>query len=186
MKLFFSFLLITFGTAGIVTSSAFAQSTVQGDVKGVDGRAAQCAQVRLERQDKKVQPIVVSTDFKGRFLANNVPEGLYKLIATVAGGVQSPAQLIRARANQPAMVSFDLRGPSNTANLHGKKKKKFVWMPEQTGSHIGGHYVEVDEDAPTAPSALNLQKGSGDAVRQYQDRTNIKEGGGRKMTDSAG
>lgn len=75
------------------------------------------------------------------------------------------------------MVSFDLRGPQKTAN-GGKKKKKFIWVPEETGSHMGGHYVEVDEDATVGPSGQNMQKSSSKALEQYRNLTRAPSRGG--------
>jgi hypothetical protein len=166
----------------LVVPAAFAQSVVQGDVKGVDGRALKGARVQLERQDKKAAPIVVTTDFKGRFTANNIPDGKYAVSAATSAGVRSPVQTVQARMDRPVMITFDLRPThgSKTA-AGGKKKKKYVWVPSETGSHLGGKYVEVDEDATDAgPSADHISKSSGAEVKRLQSTQGMSNsmGGG--------
>jgi hypothetical protein len=43
-----------------------------------------------------------------------------------------------------------------------------VWVPANTGSHIGGRSVEVDEGGAAAAGALNVGTGSAEAVRLNQ------------------
>lgn len=156
--------------SAFVATSGVAQSTVQGDVKGVDGRTAQHARVRLEPAKKGGKAIEVTSDGRGRFVANNIEDGAYNVTATVAGGVQSSTQMIQARSGHPVMMTFDLRPTGKAAATGGKKKKKtYVWMPSETGSHLGGHYVEVDDNAGIEPNAQNLNRANANALRQFQD-----------------
>jgi hypothetical protein len=55
--------------------------------------------------------------------------------------------------------------PSATAKS-GKKHK--VWVPNNTGTHIGGRWVEVDESGSTDAGALNVKRGSGEDLRRQQ------------------
>lgn len=171
----------TFSALALFAASAFAQtSIIQGNVTGVDGRAAQGAQVRLQPARGQLEPIVVKTDSRGRFVANNIAPGPYNISAVGAGGVTSPVQAIKVQSNKPITIAFDLRntGGARTA-AKGKKKTKFVWVPDQTGSHIGGHWIEVDEDASGVPSAQHLNSATGNAIRDVQSReANVREGGG--------
>ena len=162
-----------------VAVSTFAQS-IQGEVTGVDGRAAKGAEVRIQPARAQVAPIVVKTDIRGHFVANNVTPGAYNISAQGAGGVTSPVQAIKVQANKPVTIAFDLRnnGGAKTA-ANGKKKTKFVWVPDQTGSHLGGHYIEVDENASGVPSAQHVNSASGKTIRDIQSReTNVRDGGG--------
>lgn len=163
----------TFSALALFTASAFAQtSIIQGNVTGVDGRAAQGAQVRIQPARGQLTPIVVKADSRGRFVANNVAPGPYNISAIGAGGVSSPVQAVKVQPNKPLTIAFDLRnnGGAKTA-AGGKKKTKFVWMPDQTGSHLGGHWVEVDENATGAgPTAQHLNHANGNAVRDLQSK----------------
>lgn len=177
-----TFFAALFGSITL-SSLAFAQSTLQGDVKGVDGRVAKDAEVRVERQDKKAGPVIVKTNAAGRFVVNNLPAGNYTVMAKVAGGVTSPVQVVKLTATHPMMVSFDLRGPV-TRNAAGaaKKKKKYVWVPEETGSHLGGRYVEVPDDASadtSADSGANTTKLNEQGLRRLQSPNGMRSGGGQ-------
>jgi hypothetical protein len=153
-------------------------SSIEGDVKGVDGRAARAAEVRIERQDRKAAPRLVTTDARGRFVANSLPAAAYNVSARVAGGITSPVQPITLHADRPVMLRFDLREPAGGKKTTGlKKKKKYVWVPAETGTHLGGRYVEVDDDSDTVPGALNVEKGSSNMLRRIQSNgTNNPKG----------
>ncbi len=43
-----------------------------------------------------------------------------------------------------------------------------VWMPPATGSHTGGRWVEVDENASSDTGALNVKRGSAEALHREQ------------------
>ncbi len=155
--------------SAFLVSTAFADGLVQGDVKGVDGKPAKGADVRFELQGaKKPIAIVAKTDARGHFIASNLPDGKYNVVAIVTGGVRSTSQLVRAQSDRPVMLTFDLRPSSAVAGMHGKKKKKFVWVPDETGSHLGGRYVEVDDDSDSVPNAQHLDKASSAELRRYQ------------------
>ena len=161
--------------------SVFAQaSIIQGDVKGVDGRAAQRAEVRIQPARGQLAPTIVKTDMRGHFVANNVAPGPYNISAVGPGGVTSPVQAIKVQANKPITIAFDLRnnGGAKTA-AKGKKKTRFVWVPDQTGSHLGGHWIEVDDNASAPPSAQHVNGVSTGSVRDLQSHeVNSRDGGG--------
>src|SRR3954453_9781777 len=166
--------------AALLLAGSASAEVIQGDVTGVDGRAAQGAQGRIQSARGQQTPIVVKADSRGHFVANNVAPGPYNISAVGAGGVSSPVQAIKVQGNKPIPIAFDLRntGGAKTA-ANGKKKTKFVWMPDQTGSHLGGHWVEVDENASGVPSAQHVNSASGNTIRDVQTReTNVRDGGG--------
>lgn len=174
---------LTVGSLALFAASAFAQNSVlQGDVTGVDGRPAKGAEVRIQPARGQLAPTIVKTDSRGHFVANNLAAGPYNISAAGSGGVTSPVQAIKVQGNKPVTIAFDLRnnGGAKAASKGGKKKTKFVWMPDQTGSHLGGHWVEVDENATDAgPTAQHLNKANGNAVRNLQSHeTNSSDVGG--------
>jgi hypothetical protein len=69
------------------------------------------------------------------------------------------------------------------------KKKHKVWVPSSTGSHIGGRWIEVDEGDTADSGALNVKRGSAEALQQEQLRLGPKNvpGGGIRgaLTESA-
>jgi hypothetical protein len=150
-------------------------------VTGVDGRAAQRAEVRIQPARAQVAPLIVKTDGRGHFVANNIAPGAYNISAIGAGGVASPVQAIKIQPNKPVTIAFDLRnsGGAKTA-AKGKKKTKFVWMPDQTGSHLGGHWVEVDDNAAAPPSAQHVEGMSTQAMEHVQNSGFERSSGGSR------
>ena len=156
--------------------SAFGQrAAIEVEVKGVDGRPSKAAEVRIERQDKKTRPLIATTDQRGRLTANELENGTYKLTAVVEGGIQS-SQIVKTQANKPLRVAFDMR---NTPAVTSKPKKRYVWVQAETGTRIGGHWVEADENVSAAggPSARNIETLSGRALEHAQYGSGTAGGG---------
>src|SRR4029077_9685231 len=74
---------------------AFAPSTpaqasgIEGEVRGVDGRPLQNAQVRIERRDKAGAPITSQTNAKGSYVSSALSAGTYKVSVIENGVVKS-------------------------------------------------------------------------------------------------
>ena len=128
-------------------STGFAQKvTITGEVKGVNNKPAKGADLRVDRVDKKAAPIMVKTDAKGRFAATVSEVGTYKLTATLPGGTQS-AQVIKADGKKQLFVMFDMK------TVAVVKTKRQIWVPSPTGTHMLGHWEEVDDNNPTTRRA---------------------------------
>ena len=75
----------------------------------------------------------------------------------------------KTKADQPTQLNFDLKPvAAGQASTEQKKGKHMVWVPASTGSHIGGSWVEVDGSGNAGAGALNVKRGSAEAVRQQQ------------------
>jgi len=163
MSIKFLLVTLTFGSTFLLLHTAFGQkATLQAEVTGVDGRPSKAAQVRIERQDKKTAPLVVAGDKRGHLAAMNLEAGTYKLTATVEGGIQS-SQIVKVQANKPSLVTFDM---SKTAAVTTKKKKRLVWVPAETGTHLGGRWVEVGDDTSSTKSGQNVDKMNGNSLEK--------------------
>jgi hypothetical protein len=126
-------------------STGFGQVTISGEVKGANNKPAKSANLRVDRVDKKAAPIMVKTDAKGRFAAR-LDVGTYKLIVTLPGGIQS-AQVIKAAGTGQLVVNFDMK-PASTKTVAMVKRKREIWVPSPTGTHMLGHWEEVDDNSP--------------------------------------
>jgi hypothetical protein len=139
---------------------------IQGNVTGPNGKTLKGAEVRIERKDKKAQPIVTTTDGKGAYKFASLDIGVYELTAA-ANGMTAKSGEIKTRADGSVRVDFDLK--SGTAK---KKKTHKVWVAGNTGSNLGGSWVEVadDENAPvSADNGANpVDRAGGNSVRKMQ------------------
>jgi len=133
---------------------------VQVDVKGLDGKPVNGAEVRIETA--KAGALSVKTDQKGRYVFKGLVPGLYKVTVLVNKVPTAPAN-VNALYEGPVRVEFNLQ-----AIAAGKKPRQWAWIVEQ-GSHIGGRWVEVDErTAAGIDSAARLSR----ATYQGEKRPN--------------
>jgi len=145
-------------------------ASVQVDVKGLDGKPVNGAEVRIETA--KAGALSVKTDQKGRYVFKNLPVGLYKVTVSVNKVPTAPAN-VTALSEGPVRVEFNLK-----AIAAGKNPKQWAWIVAQ-GSHIGGRWVEVDErTAAGLDRAATLRRAAGQAGNtQGNDAFNEHAGG---------
>jgi len=160
------------GFVGLVlcVASAWAgPSAIQGIVKDAKGQAIKGADVRVESKDGKQLFNTVKTDAHGRYVSQGLAPGVYRVSLVVNGAVKASITNTKTKADQPTQLNFDLKPASaSQANAGAKSGKHMVWMPATTGSHTGGRWVEVDEGGNANPGALNVKRGSAEALRQQQ------------------
>ena len=120
-------------------------ASIQGFVKDAKGEPIKGADLRVESRDRKQVFSAVKTDPKGRYLSQGLQPGVYRVSLLVNGAVKASIMNTQAKANQPTQLNFDLMPPSQASKVP-KSGKHMVWVPSRTGSHIGGNWVEVDDE----------------------------------------
>ena len=129
-------------------STGFGQPVkIEGEVKGVNNKPAKGADVRVDRVDKKAAPVTTKTDAKGQFAATVLDVGTYKLTAMLPGGFQS-AQVVKADGNKRLFINFDMK-PASAKTVAAVTKKRSIWVPSPTGTHMLGHWEDIDDNSPT-------------------------------------
>src|SRR5215470_3411963 len=151
-------------------ASAWAGSgSIQGIVKDAKGQPVKGADVRVESRDGKQLFNTVKTDGKGHYVSPGLKPGVYRVSLVVNGAVKSSIMNTSTKADQATQLNFDLKPTvASPANAGQAKGKHMVWMPPSTGTHTGGRWVEVDDKDTTPAGALNIKRGSAEAVRQQQ------------------
>jgi hypothetical protein len=155
------------GSVGATTPS------IHGDIKGPDGKPLPDAEVRIERKDAKGSAAAVTADQNGRYVFKNLALGTYKVTASKNGMAATAADNIRTRAEGAARVDFDLKKQTAEAKASApaKKARHMVWVPADTGSHLGGKWVEVDDQGKGAAGAAPIDRASGEALRRSTSLT---------------
>jgi hypothetical protein len=148
-----------FVAVNVFFGAAFGQS-VEGTVRGSDGKALSDAEVRIEGKGNK-SAFTTKTDARGHYSYARLSPGVYTVSVVLSGAVKSSVNVKTSTTN--SKIDFDLK-PTGA-----KKVKHYVWADAPTGSHIGGGWVEVN-DAGT-PGALNSQTASAEAAREMQRRS---------------
>ena len=119
------------------------------------------ADIRADRLDAKATPATAKTDAQGRYVFKVLPVGAYKITVIVKEVPKMHAE-VKTRSDGWAKVDFDLRTPANGTTT----KKRFVWVPGEPGSHIGGRWMEVEQ--ANMPSASNVETVGTDDVNRMQ------------------
>ena len=114
---------------------------LEGIVKDAKGQPIKAAQVRVEGKNFAK---TVTTDTKGHYVCDGLATGgSYKVTLLVNGSVKASILNTKIQSGNPTQLSFNLRKEKGSANRH------MVWVPAETGTHIGstdGHWVEVDDN----------------------------------------
>jgi hypothetical protein len=118
-------------------------SSVEGNVTGTDGGPLRDAEVRFEKKERAVSPIITRTDTNGHYTAA-LPRGVYKMSLAERGAIKASITVKSTGFN--SRIDFDLR-PSAA-----KKVKHYVWVGGRTGSNLPGRWVEADIRAAPSPT----------------------------------
>ena len=79
----------------------------------------------------------------------------------------------RILADKPTELNFALTGKA-ASNQSAKKGKHMVYVPAETGSHLPGRWIEVDDngDNDAALAGDNIRKGgNADIARMWRNRS---------------
>ena len=159
-------------------------ASIQGIVKDAKGQPIKGADVQVSSRDGKQVLNTVKTDAKGHYISQGLAPGVYRISLVVNGAAKASIANTNVKASQTTQLNFDLKPVTSGQAAAGKTGKHMVWMPPSTGSHTGGRWVEVDDGAAGGANALNVKRGSAEAVRQQQLNQTIgsvpgSSGGGR-------
>jgi hypothetical protein len=141
-------------------------ASIQGIVKDAQGKPIKGADVRVESRDGKQVFNTVKTDTKGRYISQGLQPGVYRVSLVVNGAVKAAIGNTKTKADQATQLNFDLKPvAAGQASTEQKKGKHMVWVPANTGSHMGGRWVEVPDGA-SEPGTLNVKKVSAEELRR--------------------
>jgi Carboxypeptidase regulatory-like domain len=136
----------------LMTASAFAQrSTIEGYAADTNGKALKNAEVRIQQEVGKTSPVMVRTDAKGHFVAANLPTATYTVSVVLDGTVRWSAAHVKTAKGQAVHLNLSQHPAVVVGPVNSQPKKRSVWVPDRTGSHLGGHW----EDEPYRGSAAD-------------------------------
>jgi len=106
--------------------TSFAQiTTIEGDVKGEDGKPIDKAQIKITRTDIKGN-YDTKTNKKGHYLYMGLPMGTYDVQVLVDGKVRDGQKGVRTRPGDPIPVNFDLHAAQADAATQQAQMQKAV------------------------------------------------------------
>ncbi len=145
---------------------ADAVATLTGIVKNSKGQPIGGAEIRIVGRDADKLG-KTHTDSNGRYSYPGLETGTYSVTLLVDGTVKAAIGNVRTKSGEVQTLNFDFQGGASARPF--TKGKHYVWVPSQTGSHLG-IWVEVDEDAKAASSGMSerLNNQGNALVRQMQ------------------
>jgi len=165
------------GFVGFVLSVATAwagPSAIQGVVKE-KGQPIRGADVRIDSKDGSQRLNTVKTDGKGHYISEGLAPGVYRVTLMVNGAVKASIGNTKTKSNQATELNFDLKPVSaSQASAKQKRGKHLVWVPANTGTHVGGRWVEIDDSANPNPGTLNVQQVDGEEMQRQQRSTPMR------------
>jgi 5-hydroxyisourate hydrolase-like protein (transthyretin family) len=150
-----------------VASAWAGPASIQGVVNDAKGQPIKGADVRVESRDGKQLLNTVKTDAKGRYISEGLQPGVYRVSLVVNGATKASIANTKAKRDESTVLNFDLKPvAAGQASGQQKKGKHMVWIPAQTGSHMGGRWVEAEEGGAAAAGTLNVQRASAEQLRR--------------------
>jgi len=166
--MFIKSLRIAFVGLVVFTTTAWAgNQVIQGIVKDPKGQAVKGADVRIEAKDGSKVYKTVKTDASGHYISDALPAGTYRVTLIVNGTVKASINNTKTKLGAPTELNFDLK-PASTSQTSGsvKKGKHMVWIPPKTGTHLGGRWVEVDDNGGPAAGSQPVDGASGEQLQR--------------------
>ena len=156
----------------LISGSAWAAiSAIEGTVKDPKGQPVKGADIRIEAKDGGKLLKTVKTDASGHYTSDTLPVGMYRVTLIVNGAIKASINNTKTKASEPTKLSFELKSTS-ASQASAKKGKNYVWVPPTTGSHLGGRWVEVNDDGTADTTGANkVKKVSVDALRRFENDT---------------
>jgi len=148
-----------------VAQAGTEKNSLQVKVKDVAGKPAAGVSLLLQGPNVKDAGKQMVSDSAGRAVFQNVVPGTYKISAFEDRTPSAAATMTQVGSNGSTTVTLGLVKMVKSSN-QAKKKKRYVYVAAETGSHIGGgRWIEVDDDSAGA-SANPLEKQSAQTLNQ--------------------
>ena len=160
-----------------------AASAVEGRVKDGNGRPIGGADVRIEARNGHSLTGLVKSDARGHYIYDSLTPGVtYRVTLLINGAVKASINNVLAKSGSTEL-NFELKTSSVSGDrVVTKNGKHYVYVPSETGSHLGGRWVEVDENGQAdSTSVNNVERAGSEALRRMQSNSggmgNVTGGG---------
>ena len=151
----------------MLKAQAQGSAGLTGLVKDSNGKAIQGAEIRIQGSDpNKIGKIHTKAD--GRYNYPALEEGSYSVTLVVGGVTKASISNVKTKTGENQTLNFEiLKGSAAKPFAPGKH---YVWVPKQTGTHLGDWY-EVESEGKGMPSGMveRLNNQGNTLVRNIQN-----------------
>jgi hypothetical protein len=181
--MFIKSLQISFATLLVCATAALAgqasgPARMEGRVTDAVGKAVPGAEIHLKGVDGSGERIT-RTDQDGRYGIGKLPVTDYDITLFVNGQMKASLTNMKVWNNRPTEQNFKLTGKF-VATSPASKHTHMVYVPAETGSNLGGRWVEVDDrtgNSSAATAGQNLQRGGSAMLKSLQGASGTSGGG---------
>ena len=159
-------------------------SAVEGIVRDAEGRPIGGADIRVEARSGSNSHGLVKSDARGHYIFDGLTPGTtYRVTLLINGAVKASINNVLAKVGSTEL-NFGLKTSSVSGDRAVTKNgKHYVYVPTETGSHLGGRWVEVDENGQADSVGVNnVERAGSEALRRIQSNSGAvgnMTGGGR-------
>ena len=149
------------GSLFIASAAVLTAATLEGHVKAPDGKPIRDAEVEIARSNTRTALQKVKTDQKGGYVFKNLSEGVSYKLTVWANKVPTTIENVQTAEQTPVRIDLNLM-PG------GVKIQAWVYMREETGSHLGAQWLAMDKYGNVAPGVNPVYRASGEVIREVQ------------------
>jgi hypothetical protein len=140
MKTLIRVVVVVFASFCLMLTARAGETGLRGIVKDSKDQPIQGAEIRIQGSDAN-RIGKVHTKANGQYLYSELEAGTYSVTLLIDGVTKASISNVGTRAGETQTLNFEiLKGSRVTPFAPGKH---YVWVPEQTGSHLGA-WVEVE------------------------------------------
>ena len=168
MKILNRVVVVVFASFCLMLTAQGGETGLSGVVKNSSG-PIQGAEIQIQGSDaNKIGKVHTTTS--GRYNYPALEEGTYSVKLLVNGDIKASISNVKTKAGEIQTLNFEiLKGSRATPFAPGKH---YVWIPSQTGTHLGT-WAEVEGEGKGMPIGMQeRQRWSGSALaKQIQSRS---------------
>jgi tetratricopeptide (TPR) repeat protein len=164
--------LVAAGMVFLALTSQAQITTIEGDVKGTDGKPIQNAQLQIVRTDIKGN-YNTKTNKKGHYIYMGLPMGTYTITLLVDGKEADKIQGVRTSPGDPKPIDFDL---SKNQQANAAKQAEMQKAIEQ------GQLTEDMKRGLSADQKAQMEKDLKNRSEQMKKRNELNDAFNQGMT----
>lgn len=158
---------------------------IQGVVRDSASKPVPGAELHIAAKDGTGFYRIAHTDANGVYAVGKLPNTDYEITVFVAGSIKATLNNTKTFVDKPTQLDFTLKG--HYASNKIKKHTHMVYVPAETGSNLGGHWVEVEDNsdiAAAAAGANNLSRAGNATIRAVQNQVTVPHPAGENLIGS--